>query len=108
MSEDGLLRVNRDRLWADLMTLKEIGAYDDEPTGLRGVRRLALTDEDARARRQVISWMTEAGLRVRIDRIGNVYGRRPGTDDSLPCVLMGSHIDTVTSGGACGGTLGGR
>ena len=48
MSETGLLRVDRDRLWADLMQLKEIGAYDDVPTGLRGVRRLALTDEDAR------------------------------------------------------------
>jgi N-carbamoyl-L-amino-acid hydrolase len=111
MSEDGFpefaaLRVNRDRLWADLMRLKEIGAYDDAPTGLRGVRRLALTDEDAAARRQVIEWMREAGLVVRTDRIGNVYGRRPGTDDSLPCVLMGSHIDTVTSGGAFDGTLG--
>ncbi|HEX9624531.1 MAG TPA: hydantoinase/carbamoylase family amidase, partial [Streptosporangiaceae bacterium] len=106
MSEDGLLRVDRDRLWADLMALKEIGAYDDAPTGLRGVRRLALTDEDAQARRQVIEWMRDAGLVVRIDRIGNVYGRRAGLDDSLPCVLMGSHIDTVTSGGAFDGTLG--
>jgi N-carbamoyl-L-amino-acid hydrolase len=104
MSE--LIRVDRDRLWADLMRLARIGAYDDVPTGLRGVRRLALTDEDAEARRQVIDWMREAGLLVRIDKIGNVYGRRAGTDDSLPCVLMGSHIDTVTSGGAFDGTLG--
>ena len=35
MSGDSLLRVNRDRLWADLMALKEIGAYDDEPTVIR-------------------------------------------------------------------------
>ena len=104
MSE--VIRVDRDRLWGDLMRLAKIGAYDDIPTGLRGVRRLALTDEDAQARRQVIDWMREAGLVVRIDRIGNVYGRRAGTDDSLPCVLMGSHIDTVTSGGAFDGTLG--
>ena len=33
------------------MELREIGAYDDEVTGLRGVRRLALTDADAEARR---------------------------------------------------------
>jgi N-carbamoyl-L-amino-acid hydrolase len=43
---------------------------------------------------------------VRVDRIGNVYATRPGRDRSLPCVLMGSHIDTVATGGAFDGTLG--
>ena len=100
------LRVDRDRLWASLMALREIGAYDDDATGLRGVRRLALTDADAEARRRVVEWMTEAGLEVRVDRIGNVTGTRPGRDRSLPCVLMGSHIDTVATGGAFDGTLG--
>jgi beta-ureidopropionase / N-carbamoyl-L-amino-acid hydrolase len=101
-----LLRIDRGRLWSTLMELKEIGAYDDQATGLRGVKRLALTDEDAEARRKVIGWMEEAGLSVRIDRIGNVYGTRSGQDPALPCVLMGSHIDTVASGGAFDGTLG--
>ncbi len=32
----GLLRIDRERLWASLMELREIGAYDDEATGLRG------------------------------------------------------------------------
>lgn len=100
------LRVDRERLWANLMRLKEIGGYDDAATGLRGVRRLALTDEDAQARHLVVSWMREAGLRVRVDRIGNVYGERAGDDPSLPCVLVGSHIDTVATGGAFDGTLG--
>ncbi|MEU5947267.1 M20 family metallo-hydrolase [Micromonospora sp. NPDC047465] len=100
------VRINRDRLWASLMQLKEIGAYHDEATGLRGVRRLALTDADAEARRRCVQWMREAGLEVRVDRIGNVYATRPGRDRSLPCVLMGSHIDTVATGGAFDGTLG--
>lgn len=100
------VRINRDRLWASLMELKEIGAYDDDATGLRGVRRLALTDADAEARRRCVAWMVEAGLDVRIDRVGNVYATRPGRDRSLPCVLMGSHIDTVVTGGAFDGTLG--
>jgi acetylornithine deacetylase/succinyl-diaminopimelate desuccinylase-like protein len=39
-----ILRVNRDRLWSDLMQLKQIGSYHDEATGLEGVKRLALTD----------------------------------------------------------------
>jgi beta-ureidopropionase / N-carbamoyl-L-amino-acid hydrolase len=100
------VRIDRDRLWSRLMELKEVGAYDDGPTGLRGVRRLALTDADAEARRRCVQWMTEAGLEVRVDRIGNVYATRPGRDRSLPCVLMGSHIDTVATGGAFDGTLG--
>ena len=100
------VRINRDRLWRTLMELKEIGGYADEATGLPGVRRLALTDEDAEARRRVVSWMEEAGLQVRVDRLGNVYGSRAGSDPTLPCVLMGSHIDTVATGGAFDGTLG--
>ena len=100
------VQINRGRLWDSLMELKEIGAYRDEATGLRGVRRLALTDADAQARRRCVQWMREAGLKVRVDRIGNVYATRPGRDRSLPCVLMGSHIDTVATGGAFDGTLG--
>jgi beta-ureidopropionase / N-carbamoyl-L-amino-acid hydrolase len=102
----GTVHINRDRLWAALMELKEIGAYDDEATGVRGVRRLALTDADAQARRRCVEWMVEAGLQVRVDRLGNVYATRAGRDRSLPCVLIGSHIDTVATGGAFDGTLG--
>jgi N-carbamoyl-L-amino-acid hydrolase len=101
-----IVRINRDRLWASLVELKQIGAYHDEATGLRGVRRLALTDADAEARHRCVDWMLQAGLTVRVDRIGNVYATRPGRDRSLPCVLMGSHIDTVATGGAFDGTLG--
>jgi N-carbamoyl-L-amino-acid hydrolase len=100
------VRINRDRLWDSLMELKQIGAYDDQATGLQGVRRLALTDADAEARRRCVTWMLQARLEVRVDRIGNVYATRPGRDRSLPCVLMGSHIDTVATGGAFDGTLG--
>jgi hypothetical protein len=35
------VRINPGRLWASLMELKQIGAYDDKAAGLRGVRRLA-------------------------------------------------------------------
>jgi beta-ureidopropionase / N-carbamoyl-L-amino-acid hydrolase len=100
------VRINRHRLWDTLVELKGIGAYHDEATGLEGVRRLALTDADAEARRRCVEWMLEARLEVRVDRIGNVYATRPGTDRSLPSVLMGSHIDTVATGGAFDGTLG--
>ena len=82
------VRINPDRLWACLMELEQIGAYDDQATGLRGVRRLALTDADAEARRHCVDWMLQAGLAVRVDRIGNVYATRPGRDRSPPYVLM--------------------
>ncbi len=56
------VRIDRDRLWATLMELKEIGAYDDEATGLRGVRRLALTDADAEARRRCVPCMAKTAV----------------------------------------------
>lgn len=100
------ISVNGGRLWQSLMDLAEIGAYDDERTGLRGVNRLALTDADAEGRRKVIAWMEEAGLVVRVDRMGNIYGRRAGTDPTAAPVLTGSHIDSVATAGAFDGCLG--
>ncbi|MGW0710110.1 M20 family metallo-hydrolase [Streptomyces sp. NPDC002643] len=101
-----VLTVDRERLWRSLMDLAEIGAYDDERTGLRGVDRLALTDADAAGRRRVVAWMEEAGLTVRVDRMGNIYGRREGTDPTAAPVLTGSHIDSVATAGAFDGCLG--
>lgn len=97
--------IDRDRLWRSLMDLAKIGAYTDERSGLVGVNRLALTAADGEGRRQVKKWFEEAGLEVRVDRIGNVYGRRKGAKDTEP-VLSGSHIDSVPTGGAFDGALG--
>ncbi|WP_460070737.1 M20 family metallo-hydrolase [Streptomyces sp. YKOK-I1] len=100
------LTVDGPRLWRSLMDLAAIGAYDDERTGLRGVNRLALTDADAAGRRRVVAWMEEAKLTVRVDRMGNIYGRREGTDPTAAPVLTGSHIDSVATAGAFDGCLG--
>src|SRR5688500_7889800 len=97
--------IDKDRLWRALMDLGKIGAYKDERTGLMGVNRLALTEADGLGRRQVKRWFEEAGLEVRVDRIGNVYGRRKGAKDDAP-FLSGSHIDSVPTGGAFDGSLG--
>jgi N-carbamoyl-L-amino-acid hydrolase len=43
---------------------------------------------------------------VRIDRIGNVFARRRGREDSLAPVMMGSHIDSVPTAGRFDGCLG--
>ncbi len=105
---DGTARatINGQRLWSSLMRLAEIGSYTDERTGLRGVNRLALTDAEAAGRRLVVGWMREAGLQLRVDEFGNVYGRRAGRLHDAPPVLVGSHIDSVATAGAFDGVLG--
>ena len=52
---------------------------------------------------QVAEWMREAGLRVSIDAVGNIRGRR-GSGHSR--ILVGSHLDTVPDAGAFDGVLG--
>lgn len=101
-----VLHINGDRLWSNLMELATIGSYDDEATGLLGINRQSLTDEDAVGRRLVISWMEEAGLEVTIDPMGTIFGRRAGRHNDLDPVMAGSHIDTVGTAGAFDGCLG--
>ncbi len=100
------LSINAERLYQSLETLGRIGRYTDEETGLLGVNRLALTDQDGEGRRLVVSWMKELGLTVTVDRIGNVYARREGQDNALKPVMMGSHIDSVPTAGQFDGCLG--
>jgi len=99
--EAAALRVDGARLWRSLMELARIGAT---PRG--GVCRLALTDEDRLGREQVMAWGREAGLAITTDRIGNVFMRRAGADDSLPPIMAGSHIDTQPTGGKFDGSYG--
>ena len=91
---------------SSLRELAAVGAYTDPRSGLVGVNRLALTDADAAGRRLVRSWFEAAGLTIRVDKIGNVWARRAGSDSSLAPVLSGSHIDSVPTGGAFDGVLG--
>jgi allantoate deiminase len=57
------------------------------------------------AREQLAEWMREAGLDVRVDTVGNLFGRLRGVDDS-GTILTGSHLDTVPLGGKFDGALG--
>jgi N-carbamoyl-L-amino-acid hydrolase len=80
-----------------------LGRIGETPRG--GLSRLALSDDDKRARDQMVTWMREARLRVRVDQMGNIFGERPGTD-ALPAVMVGSHVDSVPTGGKYDGQLG--
>ena len=95
------LCVNAKRLWSDLMTQGSIGAL---PLG--GLDRMALTDGDRDARGVFAHWCREAGLALTIDGMGNMFARRAGADDSLPPVMLGSHLDTQSPGGKFDGPLG--
>ncbi len=95
------LRVNAQRLWDALM---ELGSIGETPLG--GNNRLALTDLDRQARDLVIRWCREAGCEVAVDRIGNIFARRPGKDNSLAPIATGSHVDTQPTGGKFDGGLG--
>ena len=99
------LRVDGDRLWQRLEALGEIGAVHG-PNGERGCARLALTDVDREGRDLVVSWMRDLGMDVAIDAIGNVVATRAGSDPTAAAVMVGSHIDTVRTGGRFDGNLG--
>src|SRR6058998_2290982 len=94
------MRIDRKRLERSMDDLGRIGE-----TSKGGLTRLALSDDDRRARDRMVAWMREAGLSVRVDRMGNIFGERAGTE-ALPPVLMGSHIDSVPTGGKYDGQLG--
>lgn len=92
--------VNKLRLMKRLSDLAKIGARPDG-----GVCRLALTDEDKAARDQVVQWMKDLNLQIHVDQVGNLIGIRPGKTGKEP-VVMGSHIDTVPTGGRFDGAAG--
>jgi len=92
--------VNSQRLESTLFKLSE---YGRNPDG--GVTRLGYSETDMVARGYVIELMKDAGLSVRIDPAGNIFGRRDGAQ-KLPVILFGSHIDSVVHGGNYDGDVG--
>ena len=95
------LPVNAERLWSSLMQMAKIGA-----TEKGGNCRLTLTDLDRQARDLFVGWCEDAGMTVTVDGIGNIFGRRAGRDETLPPVMLGSHLDTQPTGGRFDGVLG--
>ena len=95
------LKIDGERLWQSLMEMARIGAT---PKG--GVCRIALTDLDRQGRDLFVRWCEEAGCTVTVDGMGNIFARRPGTDDSLPPIMTGSHLDSQPTGGKFDGAYG--
>lgn len=92
--------INLDRLLGRITALGQVGGL---PNG--GCARIALTDADKAGRDLVVQWMIQLGLEISIDGIGNVFGLLTGTEAGPP-LMIGSHIDTVGTGGWYDGNLG--
>ena len=83
--------------------ITELGAISESKAHLT---RLFLTSEHRAAADLILGWMRDAGMRAHIDAIGNVCGRYEGERPGLPCLMLGSHYDTVRDAGKWDGPLG--
>jgi len=83
------------------MELGKIGATESG-----GVNRQALTGLDSQARKLVIEWAVTLGAEPRMDAIGNLFLRLPGTNHELQPISTGSHLDTQPGGGMFDGIYG--
>lgn len=101
MSFSAQARVDLDRFWTTIEASAKIG-----PGRPGGLSRLTLTDEDREMRDLFVGWSRDAGLTVAIDPMGSIFARREGTDDTLPPVMIGSHLDTQINGGRFDGIAG--
>ena len=80
-----------------------LSAISETPAHLT---RIFLTPEHRAAADLLLSWMQEAGMVSHLDAIGNVCGRYEGDRPGLPCLMLGSHYDTVRDAGKWDGPLG--
>lgn len=91
----------------DASTLQQyievLGAIGQQPEG--GIVRPLYSPAWVEAREQLATFMHAAGLDVREDAVGNLFGRLHGRDESHT-LLTGSHFDTVPLGGKFDGALG--
>ena len=95
------LKINGARLWESIQEMAEIGP------GVRGGNnRQTLTDDDREGRLLFRKWCEAAGMTVAVDSMGTMFAHRKGEDDSLPPVMVGSHLDTQPTGGRYDGVLG--
>jgi len=72
----------------------------------KGVTRPTGTEANKKVRDFCVQRMLDANLEVKIDMIGNIYGRKEGSKINDGIVMCGSHLDSVLNGGQFDGALG--
>ncbi|HEY7118366.1 MAG TPA: M20 family metallo-hydrolase [Tepidisphaeraceae bacterium] len=95
------LQVDTARTGQELETL---ASFSDAPAP--AVTRVLFTEQDVAARAYLKGLMAQAGLTIRQDAVGNLFGRWPGTDPDIPAVATGSHTDAIPHSGRFDGTVG--
>ena len=95
------LKVNPERL---RQNIEGIARFGRDPAG--GWSRFIFTEEERKAREFVADLLRQAGMSVRTDPAGNIFGRKEGLEPQAPAVASGSHIDTVANGGMFDGVAG--
>lgn len=95
------MKINEERLLNSIIEIGEIGKMYNS-----GISRIAFSEEYFVALKELKNLMKKRNLKVRIDDVGNIFGRRSGKDESLPVIMVGSHLDTVKNGGLFDGNLG--
>jgi allantoate deiminase len=83
--------------------INELAAISETPEHLT---RIFLTQQHRAAADLILGWMRSAGMHAHLDAIGNVCGRTEGERPGLPCLMLGSHYDTVRDAGKWDGPLG--
>ncbi len=94
------IQPSADRIWDHAEALGQLSEMAD------GLTRVYLSKEQKAANELVMGWMRAAGMSTRLDAAGNVVGRYEGERPGLPCLLLGSHLDTVRDAGRYDGMLG--
>jgi ureidoglycolate amidohydrolase len=85
--------------------IEELAGFNDDPAA-GGITREVYTPTYAAALERVAGWMRGAGLAVRLDAVGNLFGHWEGSEPGAPYVLTGSHVDTTLNAGRYDGVLG--
>ncbi|MGE3876825.1 MAG: Zn-dependent hydrolase [Parvibaculaceae bacterium] len=101
MTSKSNLTINPQRLWDAIM---ETAKYGATPKG--GIKRLTVSDEDKKVRDWFKAQCEALGCTVSVDSVGNMFALRPGRNNALLPIAMGSHLDTQPTGGKFDGVLG--
>ena len=95
------MKTNLKRVISRIEEIYECGKQEDGTH-----TRMAFSNEDVKGRKLFTSWAEKLGMTCRMDEAGNLIARMDGQDNSLPAILMGSHLDTVPDGGKYDGVTG--
>jgi allantoate deiminase len=95
------MQINSQRLQQHFEAMSLIGKI-----GETGTCRPTMTVLEKEAFTLAASWMQAAGMQTHIDNFGNLIGRLKGKDESLPVLMLGSHLDSQPYGGRFDGVAG--